>query len=172
VPGSDFTIGGRRFGLFARDFRRIPRDAWLRLMFERDLIGEDAAAPVSPSLPVVVLSQPTLRRRYGRRCATYGAATGWRPTRCCAPVSYWRTVTARHRYRRCGRSSRKRPNGSGPTHAMRTCSVSSTARSYTRRQVRIKRRGTRPAAEHLQAPPQERSRAHRRGPVDQELGRD
>lgn len=58
VPGSDCSIGGRRFGLFVRDFRRIPLDAWLRLMFERDLVGDDAAPPASPSLPVVVLSQP------------------------------------------------------------------------------------------------------------------
>lgn len=37
--GADFEVGGRRYGLFGHDFRRLPVDDWLDLMFERDRTG-------------------------------------------------------------------------------------------------------------------------------------
>lgn len=56
--GADFTVGGRTYGLFARDFRRIPLDDWLLLMFERDLTGEHAPPPRAEESPVLALSEP------------------------------------------------------------------------------------------------------------------
>jgi hypothetical protein len=55
---ADFWVGGRRYGLFAHDFRRVPMDALLQLWTERAL-----AQDVTPSSPTVepsllVLSQP------------------------------------------------------------------------------------------------------------------
>jgi hypothetical protein len=52
------VVGGRRYGLFAHDFRRAPVDALLELVTERGL-----ARDLTPSLPTVkppllVLSQP------------------------------------------------------------------------------------------------------------------
>ena len=56
--GADFWVGGRRYGLFAHDFRHIPVDALLELVTERAL-----AYDLTPSSPTVqplllVLSQP------------------------------------------------------------------------------------------------------------------
>ncbi len=51
VPDADVDLGGRRYGLFVRDFRQLPLDRWLDLMFERDLAGHDAAAPDPPPGP-------------------------------------------------------------------------------------------------------------------------
>jgi hypothetical protein len=44
VDGADFVVGGRRFGLFAHDFGRVPVDEWLELITERALAQE--VAPV------------------------------------------------------------------------------------------------------------------------------
>lgn len=56
AEGADFRVGGRRFGLFAHDFRRVPVDAWLELMAERGLAREFTPRPATPTL--LVLSQP------------------------------------------------------------------------------------------------------------------
>jgi hypothetical protein len=58
AAGADFWVDGRRYGLFAHDFRRVPMDAMLQLWTERAL-----ARDVTPSSPTVepsllVLSQP------------------------------------------------------------------------------------------------------------------
>ena len=58
AAGADFWVGGRRYGLFAHDFRRVPADAWLELITERALTQD-----LTPSRPTVqpallVLSQP------------------------------------------------------------------------------------------------------------------
>jgi hypothetical protein len=57
VAGGEFEVEGRRFGLFVRDFRRIPLEPWLRLMFERDLLGEQASGPPEASVPTVTLAR-------------------------------------------------------------------------------------------------------------------
>ncbi|MGW4016230.1 ATP-binding protein [Rhodococcus ruber] len=57
VAGGDFVVGGRRFGLFAHDFRRVPVDAWLERVTDRALArGPSPSAPGAPVL--LVLSQP------------------------------------------------------------------------------------------------------------------
>lgn len=55
--GADFRVGGRRYGLFAHDFRRVPVDAWLELVTERALTGDLTSAPPTQRAPVLVLSQ-------------------------------------------------------------------------------------------------------------------
>ena len=58
AAGADFVVGGRRYGLFSHDFRRVPVGAWLELVTERAL-GQDVTSPppaVQP--PQLVLSEP------------------------------------------------------------------------------------------------------------------
>ncbi|HEX6257836.1 MAG TPA: AAA family ATPase [Euzebyales bacterium] len=55
--GADFTVGGRRYGLFAHDFRRVPVHDLLTLWTERALAQEPTALePAAPA--VLVMSQP------------------------------------------------------------------------------------------------------------------
>jgi hypothetical protein len=59
APEADFEVGGRRYGVFARDWRRVGGVEWLERMAERELGDE---APVAGSEhetgPVLALSQP------------------------------------------------------------------------------------------------------------------
>ena len=56
--GADFWVGGRRYGLFAHDFRQVPVDALLELVTERAL-AQDVTPPRRRSQPpLLVLSQP------------------------------------------------------------------------------------------------------------------
>jgi energy-coupling factor transporter ATP-binding protein EcfA2 len=56
--GADFWVGGRRYGLFAHDFRQVPVHALLELVTERALAQD--VTPSSPTVkpPLLVLSQP------------------------------------------------------------------------------------------------------------------
>jgi hypothetical protein len=59
APGADFEVGGRRYGVFARDWRRGGPEAWLDLMVERELGGETPpAAAASEPAAMVALSPP------------------------------------------------------------------------------------------------------------------
>ena len=55
---ADFWVGGRRYGLFAHDFRQVPVGSLLELVTERALSQDltPAATPAKP--PLLVLSQP------------------------------------------------------------------------------------------------------------------
>ncbi len=55
AEGADFTVGGRRYGLFAHDFRQVPVDAWLELVTERAL-SQDPTLPPPAAPEVSVLS--------------------------------------------------------------------------------------------------------------------
>ncbi len=55
--GADFEVAGRRYGLFAYDLRRVPVDAWLGLMFERDLTGDLGSGPSTQPPTLLVLSE-------------------------------------------------------------------------------------------------------------------
>jgi hypothetical protein len=59
TPRADFEVEGRRYGVFARDWRRGGGEAWLDLMGERELGGEapPAAQPSEPAA-MLALSQP------------------------------------------------------------------------------------------------------------------
>jgi hypothetical protein len=56
--GADFWVGGRRYGLFAHDFRRVPVDALLELVTERTLAQDLTPSPPTVQPPLLVLSQP------------------------------------------------------------------------------------------------------------------
>ena len=43
--GADFRVGGRRYGLFAHDFRQVPVDALLELVTERALAQDPTPSP-------------------------------------------------------------------------------------------------------------------------------
>jgi AAA ATPase domain len=57
VRDGDFVVAGRRYGLFAHDFRRVPVDEWLHVVTERALAQDIGAAPAACPEPLV-LSQP------------------------------------------------------------------------------------------------------------------
>jgi hypothetical protein len=46
--GADFAVGGRRYGLFGHDFRRVPVDELTRLWTERALAQEAIVRPPAP----------------------------------------------------------------------------------------------------------------------------
>ncbi|MBP2368430.1 ATP-binding protein [Pseudonocardia parietis] len=53
---ADFTVGGRRYGLFAHDYRQVPVDSWLDRLIEQAL--SDGVAPPAPNEPpLLVLAQ-------------------------------------------------------------------------------------------------------------------
>jgi hypothetical protein len=58
ATGADFWVGGRRYGLFAHDFRQVPVDALLELVTERALAQDLTSAPPTVAPPLLVLSQP------------------------------------------------------------------------------------------------------------------
>ena len=55
--GADFTIGGRRYGLFGHDFRHLRVDALMDLWTERALAQDPALRPAAVD-DALVLSQP------------------------------------------------------------------------------------------------------------------
>jgi len=56
APSADYEIGGRRFGVFAHDWRRVDAEAWLELAAARELA--DGVAPIAPAAaPVVALAR-------------------------------------------------------------------------------------------------------------------
>jgi hypothetical protein len=58
AAGADFWVGGRRYGLFAHDFRQVPVDALLELVTERALAQDLTPSPPTVQPPLLVLSQP------------------------------------------------------------------------------------------------------------------
>ena len=54
--GADFLVGGRRYGLYGHDFRRLPIDALMELWTERALAQDVSARPAAPE-HLLVLSQ-------------------------------------------------------------------------------------------------------------------
>lgn len=59
IPEADFTVGGRRHGVYGHDWRTVPPMAWLGLLAEREIAAAPMAVP-SPAVvePLMVLSQP------------------------------------------------------------------------------------------------------------------
>jgi hypothetical protein len=55
---ADFSVGNRRYGLFAHDFRRVPVDALTRRWTELALADDITAAPREQSREVLLLSHP------------------------------------------------------------------------------------------------------------------
>jgi hypothetical protein len=58
APEADYEVGGRRFGVFVHDWRRMGAERWLEVMGARETApGFDAAADDAPEPPVLALSQ-------------------------------------------------------------------------------------------------------------------
>jgi hypothetical protein len=53
----DFTIDGKRFGVYGHDWRIVPPIAWLELMGEREVATSASAAPPPPTEQMIVLSE-------------------------------------------------------------------------------------------------------------------
>lgn len=62
LPAADFTVDGRRYGIYGHDWRVTPPAKWLELMAEREIAMAAAepvaSAPPAVSRPILVLSQP------------------------------------------------------------------------------------------------------------------
>jgi hypothetical protein len=56
ATGADFLVGGRRYGLYGHDFRRVPIDAVMELWTERGLAQDVTLQPAARN-DVLVLSQ-------------------------------------------------------------------------------------------------------------------
>jgi AAA ATPase domain len=57
ADGADFSLGGRRYGLFAHDFRQVPADVLLERITERALAQDITPSSVTIKPPLLVLSQ-------------------------------------------------------------------------------------------------------------------
>ncbi|MEU2787838.1 hypothetical protein [Streptomyces sp. NPDC007100] len=63
LPAADFTSGGRGFGMFAHDWRRVPGLAWLSMLTERERAEDPfAVAPPVTSDPLRVLDRDDFAR--------------------------------------------------------------------------------------------------------------
>lgn len=58
AEGADFSVGDRRYGLFAHDFRRVPMDVWVERWTERALAQEGLVASRKRPPASLVLSYP------------------------------------------------------------------------------------------------------------------
>ena len=58
AEGADFSVGDRRYGLFAHDFRKVPVDVWIELWTERALAQDVDLAPREHAEALLVLSHP------------------------------------------------------------------------------------------------------------------
>jgi len=58
ATGADYWVDGRRYGLFAHDFRQVPVGALLELVTERALAQDATSSPPTVRPPLLVLSQP------------------------------------------------------------------------------------------------------------------
>ncbi|MGH2535404.1 MAG: ATP-binding protein [Thermomicrobiales bacterium] len=54
-PEADFAVGGRRYGIFAHDWRVEPAAAWMRMKLDPDAVIAPEPPPATP--PVLVLSR-------------------------------------------------------------------------------------------------------------------
>jgi hypothetical protein len=57
LPEADFEVGGRRYGVYAHDWRVTPPMAWLDLLAEREMATEPLAVTPTETTPLVVLGE-------------------------------------------------------------------------------------------------------------------
>jgi hypothetical protein len=63
LPQADFEVDGRRYGVYAHDWRVMPPMAWLDLLAEREIATEPlAASPSTETTPLVVLDESEFTR--------------------------------------------------------------------------------------------------------------
>jgi hypothetical protein len=54
---ADFAVGGRRYGVYGRDWRVTPPMAWLDLLAQREIAAEPLAVAPTETAPLVVLGE-------------------------------------------------------------------------------------------------------------------
>jgi hypothetical protein len=76
APEADFEVGGRRYGVFAHDWRAEPPLAWLKMMNERALAHglTPTRLGTAATSPLVVLSQPEFAAAVRRALRDYTRA--------------------------------------------------------------------------------------------------
>lgn len=58
LPGADFSMDGRRYGVFGHDWRMVPPAQWLDLLGEREIaLAPELVQPPKPAEQMVVLSK-------------------------------------------------------------------------------------------------------------------
>ncbi len=57
IPEADYEMGGRKFGIYGHDWRKVPPPAWLALLGEREVGFEAPAREESPREEHLVLSR-------------------------------------------------------------------------------------------------------------------
>lgn len=57
IPSADFTVGGRRYGVYGHDWRIMPPVAWLALLAERETGLLSDVPPPTPRRSLTVLSK-------------------------------------------------------------------------------------------------------------------
>ena len=160
---ADFEVGGRQYGVFARDWRRVGGVEWLERMAEREL-GDDAPVPDSEHAPgpQLALSQPEFADAVRRALRDMH-----RPEALAAnPLARTRVVrdhgaglpAPRGAARTAGRGDRRatgrpagREAGARPGAHLRAARADAGGR----------RRAARPAVQHLPRPPDARPGADR-----------
>ncbi|MEP7198695.1 MAG: ATP-binding protein, partial [Chloroflexota bacterium] len=56
IPEADFEVGGRRYGMYGHDWRKVPTMAWLDLLAKRELDSEMQTTQPTAE-PLIVLSE-------------------------------------------------------------------------------------------------------------------
>jgi hypothetical protein len=56
MPEADFTVGGRRYGVFGHDWRTVPPARWIALMSERETAREPVPVLPEPSEEAALLA--------------------------------------------------------------------------------------------------------------------
>lgn len=57
LEGADFTIDGRRYGVYGHDWRIVSPMAWLNLMAEREIAASPTAPAPKPAEPLVMFTE-------------------------------------------------------------------------------------------------------------------
>jgi hypothetical protein len=57
MPEADYVVGGRRYGAYAHDWRRMGVEAWLEMMGTREIASDFDPSDREPAVPVLALSQ-------------------------------------------------------------------------------------------------------------------
>ena len=85
VPAADFEVGGRHYGVFARDWRRGGAEGWLDLMAARELgaAPEPARAAVDAA-PLLRSRNPSSPTPYATCSDGSTTARHWPRARCCS----------------------------------------------------------------------------------------
>ncbi|UNO43092.1 ATP-binding protein [Streptomyces sp. MST-110588] len=128
LPAADFTSGGRRFGMFVHDWRRVPGPAWLTMLIERERAQDPLAVPPPPAPePLRVLDREAFAHAVREALRGLARADGLRDS----PLLGTRLVTAR-----CARRAGPRERATALREAVRAAAAALEASPQDRRGFR------------------------------------